>query len=171
MVLATSTLHSKLRKWREFHQWIDRHSDSRWIFRGLGDTEFPLLPSIGRKSSYRDVHERAIFSTFQKRASEFADTRDWTTLDFLAVAQHHRVPTRLLDWTTNPLVAAYFAVTSSPKPIPMRAVTAAGRSSPKPTSAIPASDAVPARIVAFAAKSPMVLEPDADPFAAFDVRR
>jgi hypothetical protein len=38
----------RLRTWKRFLKWLDTHSDSRWVFRGLGDKRFDLIPGIGR---------------------------------------------------------------------------------------------------------------------------
>lgn len=109
-------LSSRQKAWREFMAWTDAHSDSRWVFRGLADTAFELVPGAGRdKESYDPSVEVAVLEVFKRRATEFLGAHqilnDW---DALALAQHHGAPTRLMDWTSNALVACYFAVTSHP---------------------------------------------------------
>lgn len=160
-----------IERWREFMRWTDLHADSRWVFRGLGDVACALKPSIGRRSNFSLADEKAVFELFKRRCPEFMAIDAMNTLDLLAIAQHHGTPTRLLDWTSNPLIAAYFAVISDPLPINVKAavngrVVAGG----KVFKAVPGQSHVAARIVATAVRGPLALKPNDDPFAISEVR-
>jgi hypothetical protein len=78
------------------------------VFRGVPNNDFRLIPSVGRVPNW-DYTERESINKFKLRAinnSSYQPRNDW---EWLAIAQHHGLPTRLLDWSTSPLVATYFA--------------------------------------------------------------
>ncbi len=112
---ARRIVEERQEQWSLFLAFVDRHQQANWIFRGVGDAvNHALVPKVGRPDyAYDEAIERVIFANFKRRARQFIDAPGMTDWDMLALAQHHGLPTRLLDWTTNPLVAAYFAVTSS----------------------------------------------------------
>lgn len=157
--------------WRQFLGWVDAHGDARWIFRGLGDKTFTLTPNVGRKPRYTPADEHTLLEIFDRRVAEYRDTRNWSAWDKLAIAQHHGLPTRLLDWSTNPLVAAYFAVTSPPGAVAMRRVADNGRVKRETIYAVPDPRLVDARIVAWSVAERSVIDPNLrkDPFALGDV--
>ena len=90
------------------------------MFRGSGDPSFSLTPTIGRSSDYSLRREIAVLAAFQRRMPQFGHSSGLDRWDELALAQHHGIPTRLLDWTTNPLVAAHFAATASPRSVSVK---------------------------------------------------
>lgn len=102
-------------QWHAFSTFIEERRHSRWIFRGCGSPRYQLIPSVGRSPAYQLTHERRLFRAFQKSAGHYLDAIPASEWDWLALAQHYGLPTRMLDWTTNPLVALFFAVSSGPE--------------------------------------------------------
>lgn len=94
----------------QMHQAL-RDQPSYAIYRGVPDARFELVPKIGRYHGGWDPRlERDILTIFRNRARPYLDREPSTMWEWLTIAQHHGLATRLLDWTRNPLVAAYFAV-------------------------------------------------------------
>lgn len=93
---------------------VQGYAKATVIYRGVRSSKYELIPAIGRRrwsgKALELKDERYILRLFKQRAIAHLDrtpTDDW---EWLALAQHHGLPTRLLDWTRNPLVAAYFSV-------------------------------------------------------------
>jgi FRG domain len=79
-------------------------------YRGQEHYGWPLKPSLYRPSTTVDPEfERELIRDFRIKCADFVSIRPQSEIDWLFLAQHHGVPTRLLDWTENPLVALYFA--------------------------------------------------------------
>ena len=85
----------------------------RWVFRGHSNKEWKMIPLVGRAPSTsrsREKFEMSLFNMFYREARPLADPRPSSCWEWLALAQHHGLPTRLLDWTDNPLVALYCSI-------------------------------------------------------------
>ncbi len=105
--------------WEKLSSLIEKHSGKGWIFRGVTNVDYKLIPKIGRPESRKDpaTGETVPFSKHDERkmVEEFRRTAQPhfrhapNDLEILAIGQHHGLPTRLLDWSESPLVAAYFA--------------------------------------------------------------
>ena len=109
---------------------------SRFAFRGMGDASHDLKTSLMRLGGEYARHEGHLLRNFRKYAHRDAVLED-SAWNWLALAQHHGLPTRLLDWTFSPFVALHIA-TAHPERFGVDGVVwcvdyaRAGRALPKP---------------------------------------
>ncbi len=90
-----------------------RHRDSG-VYRGAADASWPLFTSLDTLGGVSPPHSKAdleehILRNFIRYSRPYFATSPVNEWEILVAAQHHGVPTRLLDWTYSPLVAAHFA--------------------------------------------------------------
>jgi hypothetical protein len=109
----------RLESWEAFLQIITKPPYSNWAFRGERDERWPLYSSLSRYLKNFDVapeawpeQEGRILRVFKRKAHQFLDKPPDADDDFQwsALMQHHGAPTRLIDFTWSPYVAAFFAL-------------------------------------------------------------
>ena len=109
----------RLESWEAFLKLIVNPPYSNWAFRGERDERWPLYSSLSRYFQNFGVaraawpeQEGRILRIFKRKAHQFLEKPPDPDDDFqwLALMQHHGAPTRLLDFTWSPYVAAFFAL-------------------------------------------------------------
>ena len=90
-----------------------------WAFRGHARYDWPLAPTLERLAArYKDIRENSegyLLKSFKRRAPQFLTNLpdDAEDLEWIALMRHHGTPTRLLDLTRSPFVAAFFATSEA----------------------------------------------------------
>ncbi|GJM06359.1 MAG: hypothetical protein DHS20C10_00930 [marine bacterium B5-7] len=82
----------------------------RYWFRGHANSQWNLTPTLFRspeQSGQEGFLEKQLVTSFKLNHPEHA--KDAQVFDTLSVMQHYQYPTRLLDWSSNIMVATFFA--------------------------------------------------------------
>ncbi|PDT82139.1 FRG domain-containing protein [Sinorhizobium sp. BJ1] len=104
-------------------------------YRGQPSAQYQLMPNVLRDvtfttdgrgqpirqdqiirasgSAVAGIHPERMLDDFKRRARPFLERELKNDFEWMFLAQHHGLPTRLLDWTTNALVALYFAASGA----------------------------------------------------------
>lgn len=109
----------EVRSWNGFVEICRALSDdqNRWVFRGQADSAWGLATTFEREAR-RAGHaphkwnelEKALIAEFKRGGHRYLTHVPSNELQWLALMQHHGAPTRLLDFSFSPYIAAYHAL-------------------------------------------------------------
>jgi type I restriction enzyme M protein len=112
----------RVTSFEEYQQQVMAHFSPAALFRGVSHSEYQLVPSVGRYLASFEANgrtkerlldeEQFALEIFEKEAVIHLGRQLRDPWELIVLAQHHGLPTRLLDWSHNPLVALFFAVQS-----------------------------------------------------------
>ncbi|EFR3393984.1 FRG domain-containing protein [Salmonella enterica] len=105
----------EINSFTEFHSVFGEYrKNNQWMFRGQANHSWEVKPKAGRHP-YLEKDDLEYLEGWKRKASEYIKAKPQNDWEWMAIAQHHGLPTRLLDWSYNPLVASFFACLSEPE--------------------------------------------------------